>query len=352
VKLKGNAQRSMIRSIASILAVFFALVFLEACGKPVPKEPALKVPESVDFGEAEGYRRIPIIIPLENVSDREVEIIRVSTGCGCASVEANPGVLAPGQKKDIKLLFATGDTDGEYERTVAIKTDDRAQADYPVRFHGRVYSPLRWETKTVDMGEIPAGEGASKQFALISTLDENPEILNAFSEEGRVEISYLGSEPFEDERAEGKKFLFEAKVPKDFPASRFAGEIIVQGMKENLDFPPINVFGEVVSDVKFTPPRMFCRLNPGEKKRELLHLSTRSGTPFEVVDIETEGDMPAELSIEKGDAPNEKNLVGVFDGGTEAGGKRGTARLYIEREGANSRDVVEVPVIMVSEARR
>lgn len=103
--------------------------------------------------EKENWGNIPLgskavsEIKIKNESEKEIQILKVTTSCSCTSAEfidneATPITLAPGETKLLKVIFDSeyhkDQPLGDITREVYIKTDSKEQEEIAVRFVGTV----------------------------------------------------------------------------------------------------------------------------------------------------------------------------------------------------------------------
>lgn len=105
---------------AALVALLAALL-----APPAAAGPRLAVdPEGFDFGEVRQQRTVSKEFRLVNFGDAALEILRISTSCGCTVVEAGERRVAAGESTRLRVELETREDRGPVVRTVLIETDD------------------------------------------------------------------------------------------------------------------------------------------------------------------------------------------------------------------------------------
>jgi hypothetical protein len=101
------------------------LLLLSLLPRTAAGGPRLAVePESFDFGEARAQRTLSKEFRLVNFGDAELEVVRISTSCGCTVVETGSRSIAAGESTRLRVELQTRDDRGLVVRSVLIETND------------------------------------------------------------------------------------------------------------------------------------------------------------------------------------------------------------------------------------
>lgn len=96
----------------------------------VESRPQIEItPSSFDFGEIEYGTVVEHIFDLKNLGSETLEILRLSTSCGCTSAEVDKEVIPAGEQTSLKVTYNTGlmsgsHAKGKQERIIYVKTND------------------------------------------------------------------------------------------------------------------------------------------------------------------------------------------------------------------------------------
>lgn len=107
------------------------------------EEPQIEItPASHDFGEI-AYRRVETDLQVSNAGGRMLEILSVSTSCGCTTAEISAKSLPPGQAAQLHVTFdpTLMGEEGEILRMVYIKSNDPSRPEVEVELRGKVVKP-------------------------------------------------------------------------------------------------------------------------------------------------------------------------------------------------------------------
>jgi len=109
----------MMRQIAT-LGLFAAFASSSAWAAP-----RIEVePESFDFGEARQQSTLHKEFRLVNLGDSALEIVRVSTSCGCTATQLAETVIEPGASEVLRVSVNTRSDRGKIVRTVLVSSND------------------------------------------------------------------------------------------------------------------------------------------------------------------------------------------------------------------------------------
>jgi hypothetical protein len=87
--------------------------------------PSLAVePAAFDFGEVRQQRTLSKEFRLMNIGDAELQLVRITTSCGCTVVEPGAKVVAPGASTLLRVELQTRDDCGGVVRSVLVGTND------------------------------------------------------------------------------------------------------------------------------------------------------------------------------------------------------------------------------------
>jgi hypothetical protein len=85
---------------------------------------------------------LQLSIPVKNVSDRKLRILRLSKDCSCTSVSIDRQTLMPGETGYIRVVTNLTGKSGQYVGEVAIESDSVEKID-EIQIHGRITGQIR-----------------------------------------------------------------------------------------------------------------------------------------------------------------------------------------------------------------
>jgi hypothetical protein len=90
------------------------------------------IPNTAPVGEA---------FEVRNVGEGTLQILGVSTSCGCTTAEIGTRTLAPGEATDLRVTFdpqAHGGATGAFTRLIYVRSDDPEQPEVSLVLHVEV----------------------------------------------------------------------------------------------------------------------------------------------------------------------------------------------------------------------
>jgi hypothetical protein len=97
------------------------------------------VPGSYDFGDISSTA-VEYTFSVRNVGDAPLEIMDLSTSCGCTTVSISAERIVPGQAADLRVTFDPNyhGTEGRVFRLVFIKSNDPVQPEVQLEIRANV----------------------------------------------------------------------------------------------------------------------------------------------------------------------------------------------------------------------
>ena len=130
------------------LALGLALLAVGAYGylrAGVQAPPRIEVtPAALDFGEILPTEKATVEYTVKNGGGSPLEILRVSTSCGCTTAEVGKTTLRPGETTPLRVTFdpqamrAEGLEEEEIYRVIFLRSNDPERPEVQVELRGRV----------------------------------------------------------------------------------------------------------------------------------------------------------------------------------------------------------------------
>ena len=167
--------------------LFIPVLF--ACLLPLASmaELALEVP-LIELKPKPEDESVTTTFVFHNKGSKPVQVLSIDSACSCLSAELDKAVYAPGEKGTGKAEFKVSSFVGRHEKSVHVKTDDPAQAEWVIPFILDVPEVIRIEPKTLQwwIGD----EVQAKTAKVIMTGDARMTIKDITSTRENVEFSW------------------------------------------------------------------------------------------------------------------------------------------------------------------
>lgn len=100
-------------------------------------------PEFFDFGEVAYGKIAKYDFELKNIGEKDLEITRISTSCGCTTAEAGTRLIQPGEKTNLSVEYNTGAMSGplsmgDQERLIYVRSNDPVNPQIEIKIHAIV----------------------------------------------------------------------------------------------------------------------------------------------------------------------------------------------------------------------
>lgn len=139
-------RRMGIGAVATAAAGIALLGLLALAGywlQPDPPRIVLE-PESFDWGEVPYDRAVTQEFLVKNEGDEPLEILAVTTSCGCTTARVELKIVEPGQATRLWVTFdptAHDPTTGPVVRFVYLRTNDPANPEVPLELRATLVEP-------------------------------------------------------------------------------------------------------------------------------------------------------------------------------------------------------------------
>lgn len=95
---------------------------------PVIKSTAIKDKDTWDFGKVKHGEILKHAFSLKNTTGKTLNIINISTSCGCTASEVKKKVILPGEESLIEVSFNTKNYSGDVKQYVYVTTDNKEES--------------------------------------------------------------------------------------------------------------------------------------------------------------------------------------------------------------------------------
>lgn len=291
----------------------------------------------LDLGQVWEDSTFPWTLPVENRTDHDIEIQKVTASCNCLLVDVQPVVIPAGQTVPVQLILdltkrvpePAGSKGYNYEVRVApqFKGSVLGQREWILR--GRVEKALAVDPAIVDFDDpLIRGRPFPKRTVSVTCGPRAKELIAECAPRfGAVKLTALQDKP--------GRFELTVSPAKDLPAGSFQFVVTLRGQtQEGKRFSvAVAVTGRVREEFYFLPERVVFGARPlGETAEEIVTLQSPHGTKIKILGFEGLSD-----SITIGSAPGNGSRTLVFRVSQKImrlGDQTTRVRCRIQKEGA------------------
>jgi hypothetical protein len=270
-----------------------------------------------DFGTVARGSETVFKFPIKNIYKQDVELLSVSSSCGCTSPTIEKKVLKTGQTGYLTAVFNTRTFSGIHGATLTVKVrwQDEGQwrtSEGQVRVDGNIRSDIVFTPGVVNFAGVDQGTPSEQKVSVTYSGRSNWKIIDVRGASEALEVELNQTQKYNG------RVAYELLVRlKDSANPGYFNEqlVLVTNDQENPRVP-IYVTGNIVSQISVNPdPVMLGSVSRGQSvSRKLI---VRGKKPFKILQI-TSSD-PA-LQCKTDDVSNDKHIVDVtFDANREAG---------------------------------
>ncbi len=269
----------------------FGVVLLTICGStplagqdPAPArsgEPQLKLSsEEWNFGEVWQGQPLKGEIIFTNVGDAPLEILDITTSCGCTLATRPKSPLAPGESGTMIIGYTSEKRPGRAQQTVTVKTNDLTRPTVSIRVTGEVKPAYTMEPRDgLVFGQLFQKSGESRRVVITNKYTEP--LLLSLKPNQDLGPFVVELKPIEV----GQKYELIATTKPPLPVGRHQAQV---ELLTNLEFLPhidATLYGFVQPPVTVRPEKLFWPRNYPTEMKRVLRVAHAPDHPIEVTEV-------------------------------------------------------------------
>ena len=91
-----------------------------------------------DFGDIEHGKKVKCTFTIKNCGKSDLEIYKITTGCGCTVAKADKMIIAPGEDTKIAVTFDSTNRHGKQIKTITLFTNCPLTPEYQLTISGTI----------------------------------------------------------------------------------------------------------------------------------------------------------------------------------------------------------------------
>ena len=144
------------------------LLVLACAGLALAQPRAVLESDHFDFGSIPQGARVFHRFPLVNQGDAPLEVLKVDSACGCTTVVVGRKVLAPGERIELEVAFASAGLRGPVNKTVQVSTNDPDRPQQVLNIQAVVQADVVVTSDEVQFLDLAAGDRRRASIKLSS----------------------------------------------------------------------------------------------------------------------------------------------------------------------------------------
>ena len=248
--------------------------------------------EEHDFGRLFSRDPATVMLKFKNVGNSALEILKITTSCGCTTTKLDKMVYEPGESGELEVIYRPKSPGTSTAKLVTIQTNDATNPVTKFTIRATLIEPAMIEPERLQLGQIRTGDSAEAVFTLTSP-DENIEVLEVTEERGLVEFEVRDAGPSDNPNFPGKKLIV-ARLARKLPGGPLQIPVTIKvkavpqpGQEPVVSDLQCSILGHVIGDLENEP--RFLRVsdaNANEPFEVKTLVYSLSGTPFTVTKTE------------------------------------------------------------------
>ena len=144
-----------------LLALLAVLHLPASAADPSPrpaKGPVIRLDQrTVDFGRIPQHVSRAQTFTLRNDGTEPLRILKVTPDCGCTMAQPADTVIAPGASTTLRVVFNSGENEGDQRKVVVLETDDPADPRIEILLLAHVAPDVEISERILDFGPVRRG---------------------------------------------------------------------------------------------------------------------------------------------------------------------------------------------------
>jgi hypothetical protein len=181
------------------------------------KGPLIRLDQrSVDFGRIPQHTRVTHTFTISNDGTELLRLIKVKPDCGCTLAEPADTLLAPGTSTTLRVVFNSGNYEGEQRKVVVMETNDPAEPRLDLLLLSYVTQDVEISDRILAFGPVRRGQTP----VLATTLTAEPGV--PFTVRSPLDARELVEwSVARDPQTGPEAWKLEARIRPDAPLGRF-----------------------------------------------------------------------------------------------------------------------------------
>ena len=124
--MKMNKTRVVIASVLVVTVMCVAATGTSVAQRKEKPGPVMEIePKQHDFGGVKQDQKLVHEFTVNNVGTEDLEILRISTSCGCTAAILTGRIVKPGESTTLKVVLETRQYKGVIDKSVSVASNDR-----------------------------------------------------------------------------------------------------------------------------------------------------------------------------------------------------------------------------------
>jgi len=270
-----------------------------------------------DFGTVARGSDTVFKFPIKNIYKQDVELLSVSSSCGCTSPSIEKKVLKTGQTAHLTAVFNTRTFTGIHGATLTVKMRwmDEGKwrnAEGQVRVDGNIRSDIVFTPGAVKFEGVDQGSPTEQKVTVSYSGRSDWKVVDVRGASDALEVELTQTQKYSGRVS----YELLVRLKPSATAGYFNEQLVLVTNDQENPRVPIYVSGRVVPQISVLPePLMLGSVSRGQQVAKKLVVKGKK--PFKILEI-TSGD--AALKCKTDEASSDKHIVDVvFDANREAG---------------------------------
>lgn len=237
-----------------------------------------------DFGDIDRGSKVETSFEFKNNGDAPLQILEVTTSCGCTSADLKQKTYRPGESGKIPVTFNSQTFEGKITKRITVSTNDKAAPKTVLTIQGTILTDVQATPSALVFTNAKPNQANAQTLKVTTTRLPKLELSNL-----KIEPEYL---TFAEERIDDKTIhLVVTADGTKFPKgkTRLNGYITFDTNSKTQGTMRAAVTIEVTQPVRISPRALYFFASKAGKSRQVhLKLESNTGKDFKITGIESD----------------------------------------------------------------
>jgi hypothetical protein len=252
-----------------------------------------------DYGRIPDTEHIVHEFKFKNEGTGTLVIQQPTASCGCTVPFLTKREYAPGESGVIQVTYNPHGRRGDQTQRITINTNDQSNPQIVLTIKAFVRTTIAFEPQSINFGDVMVGHTA-KQVVRVQGPAPDFEVSYASTNKGRyVTVRVLETRKANLGGEEINETLLEYTFNGRASRGAFAAMSTVRTTSDKNPLADLYITAEVVGDLQVLPPRVNVGIvNTGDGFHRMFRVSSRTGKPFKILNVDHIANLPNPLQIE------------------------------------------------------
>lgn len=287
--------------------------------KPAPQPAPADAPNLVfertthSFGRIHDVEDVKTTFKFKNTGLTTLILEKPKAKCGCTVPDLEKLEFAPGEEGTMDVIFHPQGKHGEQSQPITINSNDPDEPSRVIYIEASVRHLIHLDPPMLNFGPVVKGESKS-MIVRVSGSEEAFEAWHATAtNRAHFGVKVLGTGESEVDGEKMRTTEVEVTVRGTDELGELGGDLTIRTNEARQRLVSIKVGATVVGDIRVVPEKLALGMLMVQSSFErTIKVSSRGGTPFEILGIRSNSNLPGAVEFETKPSDDSKTSYDII----------------------------------------